>query len=58
VTTGSPIALSPAAAGAVPLARLLAGRPLVLNVGDNLDQIPDAQDEAAPGLHPSHRYAL
>jgi hypothetical protein len=56
MSTGSPTRLSLAAAGAVPLERLLADRPLVLNVGDNLDQIGDAEYEAARGPHPSHRY--
>jgi uncharacterized protein YgbK (DUF1537 family) len=37
VTTARPA--TPAAAGAVPLDRLLADQPHVLNVGDNLDQI-------------------
>jgi uncharacterized protein YgbK (DUF1537 family) len=39
VTTGRPAVPSPAAAGAVPLDRLLADQPPVLDVGDNLDQI-------------------
>jgi uncharacterized protein YgbK (DUF1537 family) len=39
VTTGRPAVPSPAAAGAVPLERLLADQPPVLDVGDNLDQI-------------------
>jgi uncharacterized protein YgbK (DUF1537 family) len=39
VTTGRSAAPSPAAAGAVPLDRLLADQPPVLDVGDNLDQI-------------------
>jgi len=55
MSTGSPTRLPLAAAGAVPLERLLAGRPLVLNVGDKLDQIRDAQYQAARGPHPSHR---
>ena len=39
MTTGRPAVPSPAAAGAVPLDRLLADQPPVLDVGDNLDQI-------------------
>ncbi len=41
MTTARPA--TPAAAGAVPLDRLLADQPRVLNVGDNLDQIIDGR---------------
>ena len=41
MTTARPA--TPAAAGAVPLDRLLADQPRVLNVGDNLDQILDGR---------------
>jgi uncharacterized protein YgbK (DUF1537 family) len=39
VTTSRPATPSPAEAGAIPLERLLAGQPPVLDVGDSLEQI-------------------
>jgi uncharacterized protein YgbK (DUF1537 family) len=43
VTTGSPTTPSAAAAGAVPLERLLADQPPVLDVGVNLDQVQEGR---------------